>query len=359
MDMATIDPMYQYSLAYFINLFLRSINDAPKSKDVASRLDNLQEHFSYFLFVNVCRSLFDRHKLLFAFKLALVQQPVPLPLLNFLLTGGISMESSFPNPLEPVMSEKSWGEVCRLTDLGGRFAGLRENISADPSPWQEYGSDINLLLKCMWLCPMIHIPYICRILSSNDPQEMAYPMLDLSEFEKLVLLRALRPDKVVPAMQKYVITVMGRKYVEPLAFRLEPIYMDSEASVPLIFILSPGADPMADLLMFAEEKAKRVEAVSLGQGQGPVAESWIREGIRDGFWVVLQNCHLAKTFLPRCVPKLLKHALVEFSSLQLYRQACRGVLGMDPSLHTCANTEITVCSPDWSKYVRRSLQQLR
>ena len=63
----------------------------------------------------------------------------------------------------------------------------------------------------------------------------------------------------------------------------------SMANVPLIFILSPGADPMADLLMFAEEKAKRVEAVSLGQGQGPVAEAWIREGIRDGFWVVRIN----------------------------------------------------------------------
>lgn len=129
---------------------------------------------------------------------------------------------------------------------------------------------------------------------------MDYPIANLTEFEKLVLLRALRPDKVVPAMQKYVISVMGKKYVEPQAFRLEPIFADSEASVPLIFILSPGADPMADLLMFAEEKAKRVEAVSLGQGQGPVAESWIREGLRDGFWVVLQNCHLAKTFLPRC-----------------------------------------------------------
>lgn len=131
---------------------------------------------------------------------------------------------------------------------------------------------------------------------------MEFPVADLHKFEKLVLLRALRPDKVVPGMQKYVISVMGRKYVEPQAFKLEPIFMDSEASVPLIFILSPGADPMANLLKFAEEKAKRVEAVSLGQGQGPVAESWIRQGIRDGFWVVLQNCHLAKTFLPKFAP---------------------------------------------------------
>ncbi len=43
----------------------------------------------------------------------------------------------------------------------------------------------------------------------------------------------------------------------------------------------------------------RVESVSLGQGQGPVAQKWIDAGAAEGFWVVLQNCHLAKSFLPQ------------------------------------------------------------
>ena len=45
-----------------------------------------------------------------------------------------------------------------------------------------------------------------------------------------------------------------------------------------MFVLSPGADPMADLMKVAEELrfAKRFEKVSLGQGQGPKAEKCLQ-----------------------------------------------------------------------------------
>lgn len=141
-DMATIDPMYQYSLVYFISLFLRSIEAAPKSKDVPTRLQSLKEHFTYFLFVNVCRSLFEKHKLLFAFnlstKLALAQGEVSPVHVNFLLTGGIAMENPHVNPLDGSLSEKGWGELCRMNDLGGSFDGLRDDVSGNSSPWLEY-----------------------------------------------------------------------------------------------------------------------------------------------------------------------------------------------------------------------------
>ena len=141
------------------------------------------------------------------------------------------------------------------------------------------------------------------MVTAKEPQSTSLPPPwhdELRRFEQLLILRCLRPDKLVPAVHNHVIATLGERYVEPQAFRLEPIYADSVPRVPLIFVLSPGADPMADLLMFAESKGRRVEAVSLGQGQGPVAEKWVKEGIAHGFWVVLQNCHLAKSFLPRC-----------------------------------------------------------
>jgi dynein heavy chain len=73
---------------------------------------------------------------------------------------------------------------------------------------------------------------------------------------------------------------LGQRFIEPPPFNLHACYKDSSPVSPLIFVLSSGADPMADLLQLADELRfnKKFEKVSLGQGQGPKAEKLLQVG---------------------------------------------------------------------------------
>jgi dynein heavy chain len=121
----------------------------------------------------------------------------------------------------------------------------------------------------------------------------------LNLFQKMIVLKSIRPDKITQAVQRFITEQIGKKFIDPPTFDLDACFNDSSNITPLVFVLSAGSDPIADFKKYAEDKdmSKRLDMISLGQGQGKKAEKLIEEYRVRGGWALLQNCHLALSFM--------------------------------------------------------------
>lgn len=280
-DLPNVDPMYQFSLNWYINLYIFSIENAKKSKELEKRLEYLKSTMTRNLYNNVCRSLFEKDKLLFSFvlctKVQVNDQLLDAELFDFLLLNGRPNLDITQNPDKDWVSDKMWDDINRLEQIKG-LIGFVGSFRTKLGQWKEY-------------------------FDYTDPHllELPAPWNSVNRFLKLLILRAIRPDKIADAIRLYVAQEFGEEFILPPPFDIGQSFQDSNALSPLVFILSPGADPMGALLLFAEKMGFKdnFQSISLGQGQGPIAQGMIEQAQDFGGWVCLQNCHLAASWLPR------------------------------------------------------------
>lgn len=120
-----------------------------------------------------------------------------------------------------------------------------------------------------------------------------------------MILRSIRPDKMIFAVKAFVAKHMGEQFIHVPFFDLASSFADSSKIKPIILVLSQGCDPLSSVYNFTpedpEDKPSSIIALSLGQGQGPAAEEAILEATNSGAWVILQNCHLAEKWMERLV----------------------------------------------------------
>ncbi|XP_047438259.1 dynein axonemal heavy chain 1 [Mugil cephalus] len=279
-DLSNVDPMYQYSLEWFLGIFMAGIANSEKADTVEERIININEFFTFSLYSNVCRSLFEKHKLMFAFllctRIMMNENKIDMAEWRYLLSGGMPVQE-LPNPAVGWLSERAWQDILGLSNLDN-FSSLAESFTE-------------------------HLEGFKKIFDSNQPHREPLPgewdtMLD--SFQKLLVLRCLRADCLVQGLQDFVSAQLGQRFVEPQTSDLSVVFTESSPSTPLIFVLSPGTDPAADLYKFADvmEFSKKMRAISLGQGQGPWAEIMMHAAMEKGQWAFFQNCHLAPSWMP-------------------------------------------------------------
>jgi len=122
----------------------------------------------------------------------------------------------------------------------------------------------------------------------------------LSQFQICLLIKVIRPDRVINQVKKFIINRMSDVYVKPPPLNYDKIYAQSNEKSPIVFILSPGADPFTDINALHEKLGvKTFKYLALGQGMGPEAQQYIESGAMRGHWILLQNCHLLTSWLKK------------------------------------------------------------
>ncbi|KAM9855172.1 dynein axonemal heavy chain 2-like [Aulostomus maculatus] len=282
-DMGRMDPMYQFSLDAYIKLFIFSIKNSKKSHTLEERILNLNDFHTYAVYKYACRGLFEKHKLLFSFRMCAkileVAGKLNMDEYNFFLRGGLVLdkEDQMVNPCSSWLVDSSWDNITELNKLPN-FRGIMASFDEYPRDWK------------LWF-------------TSAEPERATLPgdwEEKFNELQKMLIVRSLRQDRVAFCVMSFIVNNLGSRFVEPPTLDMKTVVEESNCKTPLIFILSPGVDPTGALRQLAESsgKSKQLKALSLGQGQAPIAKSMIEEGVKSGHWVFLANCHLSLSWMP-------------------------------------------------------------
>ena len=291
-SLANIDSMYNYSLEYFLKLFNQRLNKSQTSKDINTRVDILINDITISFYEKISRGLFEKDKLLYSFLI------VTSKLLNdltidekewqFFLRGAGSYNPKiddkhvyYTKGVDKWMDMETYLKITSFKEGCDHFYNIDDVIA-------NFNADDIALFKKYMSSDMPHLEKFPKELEEKVPG-----------FRKLVLVKQLREEKLIFAIKHFIETSFDKRFLESPPFSVPTAYDDSLKTTPLIFILSPGANPVKFLRDFARNMNITMRNISLGQGQGDIAKRAIMDSIKTGEWVCLENCHLARSWMPK------------------------------------------------------------
>jgi len=248
----------------------------------------------------VSRGLFERHKQIFLCQLTfrLMQKGILDDVefsqqeMNFLIN--CPTKTDIPNPLKKWLPDLAWFSVQKLIEIE-LFESFANNLEKEaPKRFEDWYNEFA---------------------PENEKLPLDWKKLESMPFQKLLVIRCLRPDRITTALDGFIRKTLpvGNEFVDCDATNsfiqvLQSAYGDSTTTTPIFFILSPGANPVKDVESLARKQGmdpnKMLYSIALGQGQDIVAHNKLDIGHKEGHWVMLQNVHLMPSFLRELEKKL-------------------------------------------------------
>ncbi|CAL8361611.1 unnamed protein product [Merluccius merluccius] len=284
-DLSKINNMYRFSLAAFLRLFQKALQDKKEAQSTDVRIAALEASLKSMVYEYVCRSLFKADQLMFAMHFVKGMHPELFQENEWdVLTGFIvgemfrrEVSSEFPSWI----AQERHGA---LSIFKATFSSLYQSLSlSDGELWLSFSR------------------------SSHCEQEVPPPVArKITPFQQVLLVQAIRPDRLQSAMAAFASQALGMKELSPPPLNLRRLHSETLAWEPVLIIISPGADPSQELSELAADTVGRenYHEISMGQGQSDVALAALRDSSRNGDWLCLKNLHLVTAWLPQLEKEL-------------------------------------------------------
>jgi dynein heavy chain len=299
-----IEHMYQYSLDSFVMYFYIAIERSAKSDKVNERVNHLTKCLRLTIYTMVARGLYVRHKLIFLSMLCF----------SLMKRGNLGEDN--------LLNEQHFQYLLR----GPRRTGDENTLSWLPlASWEAILSlsdieEFNKLAGDVVEAAPRFREWFNHITPEAEKLPLDWSALDRTPFQKMLVVRALRPDRIATALTDFIRVAVpsGPDFVDSdsaLSSKgiLENCLVDASATTPIYFILSAGANVMNDLDATAEENGfvsgDTYHQVAMGQGQDVIAMRNLEMAHRQGHWVALNNVHLMPRWLIELEKKLDEFAL--------------------------------------------------
>jgi len=239
-DLVKVHTYYIYSLEAFTGVFFRGIDLVGKAvsaaaaegddsaeltdAELATRCKVLIDSITKTVFNYVRRGVFETDKLtvatLLTLRIAVNDGKLLADEVEYLIESKQSPDPGNMGPLHEWMPPAIWPRVKALENVK-RFASLGDNMQSESDDWQKWFD--------------AEMPEVAKL--PGDYQK------NLNAFDRLILLRALRPDRVTTALKSWIEEMMGREYVFQKPFDMSATFAETSNQIPTFFVLFAGVDP--------------------------------------------------------------------------------------------------------------------
>lgn len=121
---------------------------------------------------------------------------------------------------------------------------------------------------------------------------------------ELLLIKLLRIDRLVPAINRFVGTVFGPSFLD-VAEDIARIVHGVTASSPIALCSSPGFDASYKIDQLVERTQAKCTNVAMGSNESVAsADAAIARAATSGSWVLIKNVHLAPDWLQNVVKRI-------------------------------------------------------